>query len=113
VINTRLDSGVPFVSLDRVTGLTVPHSDPGALARAIHQLLDDSALRAEFGQAARSRAEIMFRSATMSVRTLRTYEIALSNQPLPIAETQQTLGGRDDGGSIFANSSGRAASEAR
>jgi glycosyltransferase involved in cell wall biosynthesis len=113
VINTRLDSGVPFVSLDRVTGLTVPHSDASALARAISLLLEDAALRAEFGQAARRRAEIMFRSATMGARTLRTYEIALSNELLPIAETQQTLGGRDNGGSIFANSSGRAASEAR
>jgi len=113
VINTRLDSGVPFVSLDRVTGLTVAHSDTGALARAINLLLEDAALRAEFGQAARRRAEIMFRSATMSLRTLRTYEIALSDQPLPVAETQRTLSEQGDGDSIFANSSGRAASEAR
>jgi len=113
VINTRLDSGVPFVSLDRVTGLTVPHSDASALARAINLLLDNSALRAEFGHAARRRAEIMFRSATMSMRTLRTYEIALSDQPLPVAEKQQTLTERGDSDSIFANSSGRAASEAR
>jgi hypothetical protein len=96
-----------------VTGLTVPHSDASALARAIDILLDDAAQRTEFGQAARRRAEIMFRSTTMGARTLRTYEIALSNQLLPIAETQQTLSDREESSSIFANSSGRATSEAR
>jgi rhamnosyl/mannosyltransferase len=80
VINTNLDSGVPFVSLDGVTGLTVPHSDTGALARAIGLLMGDATLRSVLGQAARQRAEVMFRSTTMSAGTLRIYEMALSNQ---------------------------------
>src|SRR5581483_10631947 len=56
VVNTRLQSGVPFVSVDGVTGLTVPPGDPQALAAAINRLLDDSALRRSFGQAGVRRA---------------------------------------------------------
>ena len=86
VINTYLDSGVPFVSLDGVTGLTVPHSDSDALARAMNRLLEDATLRSAFGQAARRRAEIMFGTEAMGTRTLRTYEYALSDQPISAAE---------------------------
>ena len=91
VINTHLDSGVPFVSLDGVTGLTVPHSDAGALARAINLVMEDATLRSVLGQAARRRAEIMFRSQTMSALTLRTFEGALADQPYLIAEKPQFM----------------------
>lgn len=77
VINTNVDSGVPFVSLDQATGLTVPHSDAGSLARAITRLMEDAELRSSLGQAARHRAETMFRSGTMAVRTLRMYQSIL------------------------------------
>lgn len=73
VINTDLDSGVPFVSLDGVTGLTIPHSDLDALARAITRLMKDPSLRSDLGQAGRQRAENMFRAGTMSARTLDLY----------------------------------------
>ncbi len=45
VVNTGLDSGVPFVSLDGLTGLTVPPGDSVALSRALNKLLDDDELR--------------------------------------------------------------------
>ena len=73
VVNTNLDSGVPFVSLDGLTGVTVAPFDTGALARAINQLLDDDAQRAEFGRAARLRVEQEFSEAVMTERTLKLY----------------------------------------
>ncbi|MCR4761531.1 MAG: glycosyltransferase [Oscillospiraceae bacterium] len=55
VINTALPTGVPLVSPDGVTGLTVPPSDPDALAAAMDRLIADDALREQYGKAARTR----------------------------------------------------------
>jgi glycosyltransferase involved in cell wall biosynthesis len=74
VVNTGLDSGVPFVSLHGETGLTVPPEDPAALAAAMNQLLDDSDLRQSFSGAARLRARNEFSLKTMSSRTLALYD---------------------------------------
>ncbi len=73
VINTSLDSGVPFVSLHGETGLTVPPEDPHAMAGAINRLLDDQALRQRLGQAGRQRARQEFSLKTMTNRTLAVY----------------------------------------
>ncbi|HEX7313463.1 MAG TPA: glycosyltransferase [Pyrinomonadaceae bacterium] len=74
VVNTRLDSGVTYVSVDGVTGLTVPPADPAALAAALNTLLEDESLRARLGRAARLRVEREFDLETMGRRTLRLYE---------------------------------------
>ena len=50
VINTDLPTGVPHVSLDGKTGITVPPNDALALAGAIQKLADDDDLRQEYGQ---------------------------------------------------------------
>ncbi len=73
VVNTNLDSGVPGVSLDGVTGLTVPSGDPEALAQAINKLLDDSALRERYGRAARSRVNEEFEQEVMLERIMKLY----------------------------------------
>jgi glycosyltransferase involved in cell wall biosynthesis len=73
VINTAIDSGVPFVSLDGQTGLTVPAHDPRALAAAIRRLLADPELRARFGAAGRVRANTEFSKATLGRRLLAIY----------------------------------------
>jgi rhamnosyl/mannosyltransferase len=74
VVNTSLDSGVPFVSLDQISGLTVPPEDAGALAEAINTLLDDTALSARYGRAARLRVEQEFSLERMTQRTLQLYK---------------------------------------
>jgi rhamnosyl/mannosyltransferase len=52
VINTDLPSGVPYVSLDGISGLTVPPGNAPILARALQKLIDDRALRLKFGRGA-------------------------------------------------------------
>lgn len=80
VVNTALDSGVPFVSLDGVTGLTVPPADSDALAGAINTLLGDHTRRAAFGVAARHRAEHEFSLEVMTQRTFRLYEEVIGSR---------------------------------
>jgi rhamnosyl/mannosyltransferase len=74
VVNTNLDSGVPFVSLHGQTGLTVPPADPEALATAINTLLDDQKLRRTLGAAARLRARQEFNLEVMSSRIRALYD---------------------------------------
>jgi len=60
--------------VDGVTGHLVPAEDPGALAKAILQLLRDPAGAVELGRAARERAVEHYGSARTVERTLRLYE---------------------------------------
>ncbi len=78
VVNTLLDSGVPFVSLNGVTGVTVPPGAPRPLAAAINQLLDDPLLRARYGAAGVRRASEEFSLGQMAQRTLDVYSAVLS-----------------------------------
>ena len=74
VINTDLDSGVPFVSPHGVTGLTVPPANPERLSEAINRLLDDPIHRVELGKAGQRRVEKEFSLALMAERTLQLYQ---------------------------------------
>jgi rhamnosyl/mannosyltransferase len=78
VINTNLDSGVPFVSLNGETGLTVTPGDDLALGQAITKLLADPALRAKFGQAGQKRVLKHFSLDSMTRQTLQLYDRALT-----------------------------------
>ena len=60
VINTALKSGVPYVSLNGKTGITVPPSDPKALAKAINTLAENKELREKYGKAAAQRVKSSF-----------------------------------------------------
>jgi rhamnosyl/mannosyltransferase len=73
VVNTALDSGVPDVSVDGVTGLTVPPNDPGALGRALSRLLDDTDLAGQFGAQGRARSLERFTADRMVDETLTLY----------------------------------------
>jgi glycosyltransferase involved in cell wall biosynthesis len=73
VVNTALDTGVPFVSPHGVTGLTVAPADADALARAVTRLLDDAALRERLGRAGRARVAGELSAQAMARRTLALY----------------------------------------
>lgn len=73
VINTQLDSGVPFVSPHGVSGLTVPPADSAALGQAIGQLLDQPDRRSELGNGGRNRVAHKFTVERMVQSTLDLY----------------------------------------
>src|SRR5437773_8466358 len=73
VINTSLDSAVPFVSIGGETGLTVAPQNVEELASAMNLLLDNEHLRAQYGRAARRRVEAQFTANVMTQRTLALY----------------------------------------
>ncbi len=77
VINTSLPTGVPEVSLDGITGFTVPPCDVDALAEAVDRLMSDSALRSRMGEAARRRVEERFSLERMARETISVYDEVL------------------------------------
>ncbi len=78
VVSSDLPTGVRLVNQDGVTGRLFPPGDPDALAEALNQLLEDDALRAGLGKAARLRVEEEFTAERMITRTLDLYEEALA-----------------------------------
>jgi len=76
VINTALPTGVPEVSLDGVTGLTVAPGDVSALAGALQHLWQDDGLRQNFGTAARKRAFEYYALEPVSRRLEQAYRAA-------------------------------------
>jgi rhamnosyl/mannosyltransferase len=56
VVNTDLQTGVPWVSRHGDTGLTVPPRDPKALAEAVNTILMDKVLAERLSRNARDRA---------------------------------------------------------
>ncbi len=85
VVNTRIDSGVPFVSLDGVTGITVPPADSGSLADAVNRLFADKELATKYGAAGKRRVEEDFGVDLMARRTLDLYREALGVEALAAA----------------------------
>jgi rhamnosyl/mannosyltransferase len=77
VVNTALDSGVPEVSLDGVTGFTVPADDPHALAAAMNRVLGDPETAIRLSGAARSRAMREYDADRMVDSTVAAYREAL------------------------------------
>lgn len=77
VVNTDIESGVPEVSLDGVTGITVPPEDPAALAQAIETLLENPGIRAKYSQAGLLRAREEFSARRMAEKTYDVYRSVL------------------------------------
>ncbi len=80
VVNTRIPSGVPGVSPDGVTGVTVAPGDPDALAAAINSLLDDPVRAAQLGEAGRRRVAARYSLESMTERTLALYRRVLTGE---------------------------------
>ena len=78
VVNTNLASGVPFASLDGITGITVEPANADALVEAINRLLGNSSLRAKYGEAAKRRVQSEFTVGVMVQRTRDLYEATMN-----------------------------------
>jgi rhamnosyl/mannosyltransferase len=77
VVSTDVESGVPFVNVDGVTGCTVKHGDHRTLAGALAALAQDRSLRERLGQAARERAMAEFTAEKMCERVKYIYNSIL------------------------------------
>jgi rhamnosyl/mannosyltransferase len=73
VVNTNLDSGVTSVSLDGVSGVTVPPGDSQALGNATTSLLDNPMRSAAYGRAGQLRVKQHFSLHGMTRQTLALY----------------------------------------
>jgi rhamnosyl/mannosyltransferase len=91
VVNTRLQSGAPFVSLDGVTGITVEPGNPAAMAGALNKLLDDTELRQRYGDAALQRVLTEFTVATMVRRTLKVYRQVADDSAMIYEDYQKAV----------------------
>jgi glycosyltransferase involved in cell wall biosynthesis len=78
VINTNLPTGVPHVSLQGLTGLTVAVKDARALADAMIHLILDPDLRRQMGDAARTRALTEFTARKSADLTMAIYNKVLA-----------------------------------
>ena len=74
VINTWLKSGVPYVSLNGKTGLTVNPGDIEGLAQALKKMTIDKECRTRMGEAARQRVEKEYTMEKMLQKTYDLYE---------------------------------------
>jgi rhamnosyl/mannosyltransferase len=93
VVNTALESGVPSVSRDGFTGLTVPPGDAKRLAAAINQLLSDPDARDRFGREGRRRVESEFASHLMVRRVLDLYDRLLGRRPEQTTDVRSNYSG--------------------
>jgi len=78
VVSTDLETGVPYVNRNGVTGFVVPPRDSRALAGAINRLLEDESLRTRMGIEGRRRVEREFTKERMARETLKLYDEVLS-----------------------------------
>ncbi len=89
VVASRLPTGVTDVTIDNVTGLLVPPSDPVALAHAISRLVGDRVLARQFGLAGRKHALECFTLDIFRKRFGDLFEAAMS--PVPVGAAKEFL----------------------
>lgn len=80
VVNTRLPSGVPYVSIDGITGKTVEPGRIRPLAQAMETLMLDEALRQQYGQNALKMVEREYTRSVMIKRYKRVFQLLTGRQ---------------------------------
>ena len=73
VINTALSSGVPYVSINGETGLTVASQNVDEMAKAMQWMVDNPDKRQQMGKNARNRAKSVYQMKDMLSRVLDLY----------------------------------------
>jgi glycosyltransferase involved in cell wall biosynthesis len=73
VINTNLKSGVPYVSISGITGITVEPKSTPQLIQAINKIINDKSLYKEYSINAKKRAKL-FSETEMAKSYLSLYE---------------------------------------
>jgi len=73
VVSTNLKSGVPFINIDRETGIIIEPNDVKGLSVAINELLGSEKMRREFGKSGRERVEKFFTLERMLLDTKELY----------------------------------------
>lgn len=79
VVNTNIDSGVPEVSINGTTGITVPPGDAAGLAEAMQLLLEREDLRRLYGEAGKKRVNAEYTADLMCARTMQVYREVLNS----------------------------------
>lgn len=74
VINTNLPSGVPYVSIHGITGLTVEPGSVKDLAKAMNWMVENRQERLEMGKRARSRMKEKYRIEDMLKEVRKIYD---------------------------------------
>lgn len=88
IVASRI-AGIPQVITDGEHGLLVPEADPAALAAALIRLLDDRALAARLGHAARARVEQELRWPHIAARFEAGYQRARDELTAKAQRTQR------------------------
>lgn len=78
VINTKIPTAVPEISIHEETGLTVSPGDSSALAEAMKRLVENEEERVRFGLKAKERVEKFYSMEIASKRVLSLYRRLLA-----------------------------------
>ena len=96
IVNTNLPTGVPHVARHGREALTVPPSDPAALAAVIAQLLDDPELGQRLGAAGRRRAATEYDLKSFIKRIEDVYDQAVRAAASTHSESTRAFARLDD-----------------
>lgn len=78
IVNTALNTGVPWVARDGLEAITVPPNDPARLAQAVNKLLDSPELAIELGRQAQDRALTVFNQQNFLQHTYDVYRSVIA-----------------------------------